>query len=153
MEHNMKKISGCLLTLGAAMLLLAGLIQLVPYGRAHDNPPVTRNAPWPDRESEALARRACYDCHSNETVWPWYSNIAPISWLVQRDVDEGREKLNFSTWGQGKQEIDDAIEVLQDGEMPPWNYLPTHPEARLSEREKEALARGLAALGAEVDDD
>jgi hypothetical protein len=62
-------------------------------------------------------------------------------------VDEGREKLNFSTWGQGKQEIDDAIEVLRDGEMPPWNYLPTHPEARLSESEKEALARGLAAWG------
>jgi hypothetical protein len=149
----MKNMLSCQLIVGAVLLVLAGLIQLVPYGREHANPPVLRNAPWPDAQSEALSRRACYDCHSHETVWPWYSHIAPISWLVQRDVEEGREKLNFSTWGQGKQEIDDAIEVLRDGEMPPWNYLPTHPRARLSESEKEVLARGLAALGAEVEDD
>lgn len=98
----------------------------MPYGRAHDNPPATSSVPWPDAKSEALDRRVCYGCHSHETVWPWYRNIAPISCLVQRDMDEGREKLNFSSWGRDKQEIGDAIEVLREGEMPPWNYLSTH---------------------------
>jgi hypothetical protein len=149
----MKKMFGLIIVFGYVLAALAVMIQFLPYGREHTNPPVVRNAPWPDSESEALARRACYDCHSNETTWPWYSNIAPISWLVQRDVDEGRSKLNFSNWGQGKQEIEDAVEVLREGEMPPFVYLPPHPEARLTAAEKEVLARGLIALGAEIDQD
>lgn len=148
---KMKKIMGCAALLGALGVFLFALIQLVPYGRAHNNPPSVQNAPWPDAAAEASARRACYDCHSNESVWPWYSSIAPVSWLVQRHVDEGRSKLNFSTWGQGKQEIDEAVEVLREGEMPPASYMPMHPEARLSASEKEALVRGLLALGAEED--
>jgi len=69
-----------------------------------------------------MARRACFDCHSNETVWPWYSSIAPVSWLVQRDVDEGREKLNFSDWkgaggerGKRAEEIAEEKQVLIEG--------------------------------------
>ncbi|HJV08531.1 MAG TPA: heme-binding domain-containing protein, partial [Acidimicrobiales bacterium] len=76
-------------------LLLA--LQLVPYGRDHTNPPVTAGTSWPTAEGRRLAGAACYDCHSNETKWPIYSFVAPMSWLVQRDVDEGRRKLNFST--------------------------------------------------------
>ena len=84
-------------------LLLTGVavflgIQLVPYGWWHENPPVVAAAVWPDRTSEQLARAACYDCHSNETRWPLYSYVAPMSWLVRRDVESGRDELNFSDW-------------------------------------------------------
>ncbi len=130
------------------LVLLAALvaIQLVPYGRNHANPPVTGEPAWNSPEVRALAKRACFDCHSNESVWPWYSNIAPASWLIQRDVDEGRAKLNFSAWGQGEQEVDDSAELIQDGEMPPWFYLPLHPEANLTADEKQALIQGLQVL-------
>ena len=77
--------------------------------------------------------------------WPWYSNVAPISWLVQRDVDEGRDELNFSRWDQPQREADDAAETVIDGEMPPWFYVIPHPEANLSLEEKELLIRGLRA--------
>ncbi len=144
-----------------AFALLAGgflLIQLLPYGRNHTNPPVIQEPTWNSPQTRTLAQRACFDCHSNETVWPWYSNVAPISWLVQRDVDEGRKKLNFSTWGfGGEEEAEEMAEVIYEGEMPLPIYLLTHAEARLSAAEKEALAQGLmASLGnghVEVDDD
>ncbi len=127
-----------------ALIVLFVLIQLVPYGRNHTNPPVQAEPQWDSPETRALAKRACFDCHSNETVWPWYSNIAPISWLTQRDVDEGRQKLNFSEWNR-PQEVDEVIEVIQKGEMPPKIYLLTHPQARLTQAEKEKLIRGLQA--------
>jgi hypothetical protein len=133
---------------GLAVLILVvifGLIQLVPYGRDHTNPPVLQEPAWDSAQTRALAVRACYDCHSNETVWPWYSNIAPVSWLVQRDVEEGRRRLNLSEWGTRRQEADEAAEVVQEGEMPPSFYLPLHPAARLSSQEKSALVQGLVA--------
>jgi hypothetical protein len=91
-----------------------------------------------------LAARACFDCHSNETIWPWYSNIAPISWLVQRDVDEGRRAVNFSEWNRPQKEAREAAKTVREGEMPPWIYTIRSASARLSVTEKEALARGLA---------
>jgi hypothetical protein len=72
-------------------------IQLVPYGRDHTNRPVTGEPKWDSPATRADAVTACFDCHSNQTVWPWYSNIAPMSWLIQHDVDEGRAALNWST--------------------------------------------------------
>ena len=66
------------------------LIQFVPYGRSHTNPPVTGEPKWSSARVRQLTKDACFDCHSNETTWPWYSNVAPVSWLVQRDVDSGR---------------------------------------------------------------
>ncbi len=117
-----------------ALVLLA--IQLVPYGRDHLNPPVVAEPPWDSPQTRELFVRACADCHSNQTRWPWYSHIAPVSWLVQRDVEEGRSKLNLSLWGSAKQELDDIPEVIREGSMPPRIYLPTHPEARLSPSEK-----------------
>jgi hypothetical protein len=120
-------------------LLLFGLIQLVPYGRSHQNPAVVREYAWPSAEAKLVAERACYDCHSNETVWPWYSNVAPMSWLVQRDVDEGRQHLNFSDWGSGEHPLNEIAEeigeTVQEGEMPPMNYVLLHPEAKLSAAE------------------
>ncbi|GIW35300.1 heme-binding domain-containing protein [Meiothermus sp.] len=124
-----------------ALVLLA--IQLVPYGRDHRNPPIVAEPPWNSPQTRELFVRACADCHSNQTRWPWYSHIAPVSWLVQRDVEEGRSKLNLSLWGSDKQELDDIPEVIREGSMPPRVYLLTHPEARLSLSEKEALIQGL----------
>ena len=122
------------------------LLQLVPYGRNHTTPPVVAEPNWDSPETRALAERACFDCHSNETVWPWYSHVAPVSWLVQRDTMEGREHLNFSTWGRGGEEDgEEMAEVIAEGEMPPAIYLVTHPEARLTAAEKQALMQGLQA--------
>jgi len=126
------------------LFALVLLIQLVPYGRQHANPPVIQEPQWDSPKTRELVQKACFDCHSNETVWLWYSNVAPVSWLVQRDVDEGREKLNFSDWGRAR-EKDEIIEVIQEGEMPMPIYLIMHPEARLTSTEKEALISGLQA--------
>lgn len=120
--------------------------QVVPYGRNHTNPPVTQEPAWSSPEVRALAVRACFDCHSNETKWPAYAQVAPISWLVQRDVDEGREKLNFSEWNKPQRHADDAASEVREGEMPMVIYPPLHPEARLSDAEKKTLADGLAAM-------
>jgi hypothetical protein len=71
---------------------LLAVAQAIPYGRGHSNPPVTKEPAWDSSRTRELAKRACFDCHSNETTWPWYSNVAPESWLIQRDVDAGLSK-------------------------------------------------------------
>ncbi len=122
------------------------LIQLVPYGKNHDNPQVIKEPKWDSPKTRELFFRSCGDCHSNETKWPWYSNVAPISWLVSRDVFEGREHFNVSEWGRkAKNEGDEAYEEVKDGDMPMKIYLIAHPEARLSDSEKEDLLKGLKA--------
>jgi hypothetical protein len=121
------------------------LIQLVPYGRNHTNPPVVAEPAWDSPQTRELFFRACGDCHSNQTNWPWYSNIAPISWLVQRDVDLGRARFNVSEWGLPRRnEGHEAVEKVQDGSMPPAIYLVMHPEARLPAQELRQLLTGLA---------
>jgi mono/diheme cytochrome c family protein len=126
------------------------LIQFVPYGRDHTNPPVTAEYQWKSAEAKAVAEGACYDCHSNETVWPWYTNVAPSSWLVQRDVDEGRENLNFSEWPAGAAIVTEGIaqqiaEVVAEGEMPPFQYKIMHGDARLSDAERQLLVDEFSA--------
>jgi len=129
--------------IGAIALFLA--IQLVPYGRSHDNPPTTAEPKWASTRVRALTKNACFDCHSNETTWPWYSNVAPVSWMVQHDVDSGRSTLNFSEGNQPQEaDPDDIVEVVKSGEMPPWYYRIAHPKSRLSSAEKATLAAGLA---------
>ena len=120
------------------------LIQLVPYGRSsHTNPPASNPFQWTDPQAEAIARESCYDCHSNETKWWWATNIAPFSWLVQRDVDEARAEFNFSEWdGQPSAE---AIQEAVDGEMPPFQYTIIHPSAKLTDAEKQTLVQGYGA--------
>lgn len=127
----------------AAGLLMLALIQLVPFGRDHTNPVVTAEPRWDSPLTRELVDRACYDCHSNETEWPWYTNIAPVSWLTYRDVIEGRQALNFSEWDRPQEEADEAVETVLEGEMPPRHYLPAHPEAVLSDEETAALLEGL----------
>ena len=125
---------------GLVALLVA--IQLVPYGRDHTNPSGGRQIAWDSPRTEQLMTDACMDCHSNLTKWPWYSNIAPVSWLVQKDVEDGRRELNLST---GETEVEEMVETIQEGSMPPWQYKPTHPAARLSDQEKQDLISGLEA--------
>jgi hypothetical protein len=119
------------------------LIQLIPFGHRHTNPPVMQEPAWDSQRTRDLAKRACFDCHSNETGWPWYSSIAPVSWLTQRDVDGGRRHLNFSEWNQPQRHAGHVVKEIQSGDMPPWFYLPMHPAARLSEGEKAALVAGF----------
>ena len=119
-------------------------IQLVPYGRDHTNPPVIGEPAWDAPETRALARQACFDCHSNETEWPAYASIAPVSWLVQRDVNEGRAVLNFSEWSRPQEEAKEASAEVLEGEMPPAAYRLVHAHARLNAADRDRLARGLA---------
>ena len=128
------------------------VIQLVPYGRDHTNPPVTGEPTWDGPETRALAKQACFDCHSNETDWPAYASIAPASWLVQRDVKEGRAILNFSEWPRPQEEAKKASEEVLEGEMPPAACALVHAHARLNAAERDRLAQGLArTLGVAVE--
>ena len=138
----MRRIVG---RIGVALAVMVVAIQLVPYGCDHANPPVRQEPRWDRPETRALAVRACFDCHSNETVWPWYSNVAPVSWLTQWDVDEGRRKLNYSEWDRGQREARESAKTVRKGEMPPWIYLLPRPHARLATSERTALIAGLEA--------
>lgn len=122
------------------------LVQFVPYGHNHSNPRVTREPKWDSPQTRSLAARACFDCHSNLTQWRWYSNVAPVSWLIQRDVDGGRAQFNFSEWDKPQDvSAGDLAETIRGGSMPPWFYVIAHPNAKLDAAEKLALVRGLAA--------
>lgn len=142
MRPRLKRI---LRNVALALVVGFGLIQLVPYGRDHTNPPVVSEPSWDRPETRALAVRACFDCHSNETTWPWYSHVAPISWFVQGHIDDGRRALNFSDWTKTHRRARSAARVINAGEMPLWSYTLLHPAARLSAAEKKALADGLTA--------
>lgn len=128
----------------AGVLLMALAIQLVPYGHNHTNPPVGVEPAWPSAQARQLVVRTCFDCHSNQTTWPWYANVAPVSWLIQRDVDAGRAHLNFSQWNGPRE--GGVAEPVQEGSMPPWYYTLLHPGAHLSPAETQALVRALAGL-------
>ena len=129
------------LALGA--LLVFAAIQAIPYGRDHGNPPRKAEPQWDSPRTRELFWRACKNCHSNETEWPWYSKVAPLSWLVQSDVDEGRSEFNVSEWGRARNKGDEAAREVREGDMPPWYYLPLHPEARMAEAERAEFVRGL----------
>ncbi len=125
----------------ASVVLVFVLIQLFPVETK--NPPVERDVPASPAVKSVL-RRACYDCHSNETQWPWYSRVAPASWLVAHDVREGREALNFSTWNRYDTEhriesLAESWEEVAEGEMPQWFYLPAHRDAKLSAPDRALL--------------
>lgn len=129
--------------LAAALVLVVLLMQLIPVDRT--NPAVGAEPTWDSPQTRDLAKAACFDCHSNETVWPWYSKVAPMAWLVARDVDEGRSKMNFSEWDTRSEDLDEIIEVIDSGEMPPAIYTPLHADARLSDDEKQQLIDGFRA--------
>ena len=125
------------------------IIQFVPVNRAN---PQVKGDFRPPAEVVSVLRRACYDCHSNETVWPWYSRIAPVSWVIARDVHEGRAALNFSTWNRlsankHAEAVRESWEEVAEGKMPTWFYLALHPEARLSPADQSVLRAWSASAG------
>src|SRR5665213_228720 len=125
------------------VVLAAILIQLIPYGHTHTNTPATKEPAWDSPQTRALFHQACFDCHSNETARPWYSHVAPVSWLLERDVNGGRSHLNFTEWDRPQKNAKDVTNEVQQGDMPPWFYLPMHPAARLTAAEKQALIDGV----------
>lgn len=135
----------------AIVILLAGS-QFIQPDRS--NPPINPAATFeavamPGAEFTAVVHRACYNCHSNNTVWPWYSRIAPVSWLVADDVKEGRAHLNFSEWGLlgpdvARTRLQDVCDEVQAGDMPLWQYRLIHPEAKLSAQDVKALCSASA---------
>jgi len=144
----MKKslLVACLVIVGICLCLVVGGQALIST-RGHTNPPVVSEPAWDSSGTRQLAQRACFDCHSNETAWPWFTNIPPFSLIALNDVREGRQVLNFSEWQPGSefgQETGELSEVILEGSMPPQSYLIMHPEARLSVEEKAALAQGLS---------
>ncbi|MEK7809015.1 MAG: heme-binding domain-containing protein [Chloroflexota bacterium] len=128
----------------AAVFVAPLLMQLLPVWLLKTNPPVAAEPKWDSEQTRALTKRACFDCHSNETVWPWYSNVAPVSWLIIFDTQRGRNELNFSQWTSGQsRKAREAGETIRKDEMPPPIYLVTHPEAKLTDAEKQQLMDGL----------
>lgn len=133
------------LLIASTVALLAA--QVIPYGRDHSAPPDGAQTAWSSSRTRELAQRACFDCHSNQTRWPWYSHVAPVSWRVFQHVQEGREKLNFTAFDAGNKDVTHAAgeagEKVTKRDMPPADYLLAHPEARLDAAERRALAAGL----------
>ena len=134
------------LAIGLGVLVgVVALIQLIPYGRTHSNPPVSKEPAWDSPRTRELAVRACFDCHSNETRWPWYADLAPFSWVVQSDVENARSVINFSAWDLGYELASYSGESVLTRTMPPSKYRMAHPEADLTRQEIVDLARGLDA--------
>lgn len=129
------------------LVVLFGLIQLIPFGHNHQNPAVVVEANFDSQSTKDMVKASCYDCHSDETVWPWYSNVAPVSWLIAADVAEGRGNLNFSDWSSNSvvsQELfGAAAEVVSRGKMPPFYYGWMHPQAVLDASTRQQLVDGL----------
>ncbi len=123
----------------------------MPWGlNRQDNPPVVLEPAWVSPEVRALAVRACFDCHSNETAWPWYRSVAPVRWLVSHDVHEGRRHLNFSDRRVPSRHADDAAGEVREGEMPPAIYTPLHSASKLSAKERTKLADAFATMFGEA---
>lgn len=132
------------------LLLVVVIMQLVPVDRA--NPPVTEIVSAPP-EAMAVLQRACWDCHSNQTRWPWYARVAPVSWLVSHDVVEARSKVNFTTWdaydaGTRAHLLHEVLEEVEHGEMPLPIYLTMHDDARVSEADLAVLRDWIEGGGA-----
>ena len=138
-----------LITIGVLVVGFV-IVQVIPWGSvipafAETNPPVQTQIQWDSPTTEQLVKMACYDCHSNETVWPWYAKITPVSWLLAHDVNEGRQNLNFSTQSADQINPNELIEQIERGEMPKSIYTIMHPTAALTSQQKADLIAGLQA--------
>jgi hypothetical protein len=127
--------------IGIGLLALLIILQFVPVQQTN---PAERGEFHAPGNLEAILRRACYDCHSHETAWPWYSRIAPISFLLANDVEEGRGQLNFSTWEtyndqRRARKLKEIVREVENGDMPPWYYALLHPDAKLSPPARQAI--------------
>jgi mono/diheme cytochrome c family protein len=135
------------------LVVLVGAVQLVPYGWSHPNPAETSPVVLADPTGAEIFEAACADCHTNRTDWPPYAYVAPMSWLVRRDVEAGRRAFNLSEWDESEADGDDAADEVEDGDMPPAQYRLAHPDARLSSSEKAQLIEALEQLDDPRDDD
>lgn len=125
------------------LVLVFLLIQLIPFGHTRTNPPVVSEPNWSSPQARALVKEHCFQCHSNETEWTWYSNIAPGSWLIANDVTEARQKFNFSDWKNNPGELDEMVEEIEEGGMPPIQYWIIHPGSRMNDQQKQELIDAL----------
>ena len=127
-----------------ALVVIWALLEVYTLvGIDRTNPAVVQEVKWDSPATKEIAQRACFNCHSTETVWPWYSYVAPVSIQVANHVDEGRGRLNFSDWTQPNADFEEVEKVIGEGQMPLWDYLLMHPEAKLTDAEKQALVAGL----------
>jgi len=125
------------------LIALFIVVQFVPVARVN---PTEKDQPPAPAQVQALFQRACYECHSNETRWPWYSAVAPVSFLIAHDVNEGRRELNFSTWNRyeerrKKRKLKEVAEQVEKDKMPQWYYVLIHPGAKLSAAESELIIK------------
>jgi len=118
------------------------VIQFIPFGKEHTNPKIINEPNWNNIKTKKLFYKACGDCHSYKTKWPSYSNYAPASWLISYDVNEGREHLNINEKFSRK-DIEEAIEEIEENEMPPLPYKIMHKNEQLTDNEKKELINGL----------
>ena len=133
--------AGLLRFLLPALVILILAIQFLPVDR--QAPPTDGLVDAPDPVMTVL-KQSCFDCHSNQTQWPWYGYIAPFSWLIQDHVGEAREELDFTAWNQYDE--DERLDLQEDvwdevdlEEMPPAYYVLLHPEARITQKDREIL--------------
>ena len=143
----MTRRGGIAIAAAVAVIAVIGAMQFKPVPRT--NPPVSGDiaAPAP---IEAALRRSCYDCHSNETRWPWYSAIAPVSWMIADHVDRGRQQMDFSEWqsyypATRRRKLQWMGRALHEEVMPPWSYRLMHPGSRLSGADRAALEQWIEA--------
>ena len=129
--------------ISVAVLFVAA--QFIPSNFSRTNPPVTGEPKWDSPATRATFMKACGDCHSNESVYPWYSRIAPVSFAVENHIIEGRRHFNISEWDRSMRGGDDAAKEVQKGSMPIGPYLLLHPEANLNAAEKKVFVEGLNA--------
>jgi mono/diheme cytochrome c family protein len=132
-----------IIVIGGVVAVVLILVVVGNVATAHTNPPVNNTIQWDSPETEKLFRTACMDCHSNETTWPWYSYVAPVSFLIAHDVEEGRDAMNLST--DRRVEGREMIEQIENGKMPKSPYPMLHPEANLSADQKAQLIAGIRA--------
>ncbi|XOV92344.1 MAG: heme-binding domain-containing protein [Bacteroidota bacterium] len=138
-----KKVKYALLGIIALLIIIQFFTGEKPTVTS-DNPGDIHQVLSINTEVSKILKEACYDCHSNETIYPWYASVAPVSWLVIHDVNEGRRELNFSTWAEypvkrKNHKLDEVIELVEEGEMPMPIYTITHSEAKLSQEDIKLL--------------
>jgi Haem-binding domain len=122
-------------------------MQVVPYGRSHAKQPITGEPAWSSPRTRELMVRACFSCHSNEVTWPWYANVAPISWAVSDHVSTGRSSVNYSEFTAGGEKAHETLSVIKNRSMPPayFTRFGLHPGAKLTDAEVTELVNGLLA--------
>ncbi|RIJ42449.1 heme-binding domain-containing protein [Pontibacter oryzae] len=137
-----------------AIVVLLGLMQFVKIDKA--NPPVEPSKDFvmltnPPKDVALILKESCYDCHSNATTYPWYADVAPVSWWLKDHIDDGRKHLNFSVWAEytpkkAEHKLEESIEMVEEGEMPMTSYTLMHAESKLTKTEKEKLLGWLKSV-------